>query len=116
MADKMRIKQEKIGGVIMDYTYYAGQDLYSDGAVEDEMLDIAMNNSPEHFLQIIEEKKSWPIFYHFRRCARILLTGYRSKKQTRCLRLDLDVGRLQVCWPKMLAVSLVWIYPKNVVW
>lgn len=65
MADKMRIKQEKIGGVIMDYTYYAGQDLYSDGAVEDEMLDIAMNNSPEHFLQIIEEKKSWPIFYHF---------------------------------------------------
>lgn len=65
MAERMRIKQEKIGGVIMDYTYYAGQDLYSDGVVEDEMLNIAMNSSPEQFLQIIEEKKSWPIFYHF---------------------------------------------------
>ena len=91
MADKMRIKQEKIGGVIMDYTYYAGQDLYSDGAVEDEMLDIAMNNSPEHFLQIAGR-----FFIIFHRCAQILLTGYLSKKQTKCLRLVLDVGQLPV--------------------
>ncbi|MDE7324403.1 MAG: methyltransferase domain-containing protein [Lachnospiraceae bacterium] len=59
------IKQEKIGSVTLDLTYYSGQDFYSDGDIEDEMLDIAMNNPVERFPEIIEEKKSWPVFYHF---------------------------------------------------
>ena len=32
---------EKIGQVVLDDTYYPGQDLYTDGAIEDEMLEIA---------------------------------------------------------------------------
>ena len=32
---------EKIGNVFLDDTLYPGQDLYSDGAIEDEMLEIA---------------------------------------------------------------------------
>lgn len=30
--------EEKIGKVILDTTCYPGKDLYSDGAIEDEML------------------------------------------------------------------------------
>lgn len=116
MADKMRIKQEKIGGVIMDYTYYAGQDLYSDGAVEDEMLDIAMNNSPEHFLQIIEEKKSWPIFYHFSPLRTNIIDWIPFKKTDKVLEIGSGCGAITSVLAKNVAVSLVWIYPKNVVW
>ena len=29
---------EKIGGITLNYTYYPGEDLYSDGDVEDELL------------------------------------------------------------------------------
>jgi len=65
MAKDMQIKREKVGGVIIDYTYYAGKDLYSDGKIEDKMLDIAMYHSPEEFPEIIEAERSWPIFYHF---------------------------------------------------
>ena len=31
--------QEKIGNVTLDYEYYPGEDLYSDGPVEEELLD-----------------------------------------------------------------------------
>ena len=42
MAEETQVRLEKIGSVTMDYTYYTGQDLYSDGDIEDKMLDIAM--------------------------------------------------------------------------
>ena len=55
----------KIGNVILDDTCYQGRDLYTDGAIEDEMLEIARNVSPDRFNKVIGEKKSWPILYHF---------------------------------------------------
>ena len=56
---------EKIGKVFLDTTYYPGQDLYSDGAIEDEMLAIAKDYAPEEFNSVIRERESWPILYHF---------------------------------------------------
>lgn len=55
----------KIGEVILDDTLYPGSDLYTDGAIEDEMLRIAKSCSPQRFNEVIAEKKSWPILYHF---------------------------------------------------
>ena len=56
---------EKIGQVILDDTNYSGKDLYSDGVIEDEMLEIAENYPEEKWNQVIAERKSWPILYHF---------------------------------------------------
>ena len=39
MAEEAQARQEKIGSVTMDYTYYTGQDLYTDGDIEDKMLE-----------------------------------------------------------------------------
>ncbi len=55
---------EKIGGVNLDYTFYPGEDLYSDGEIEDKILDIAKNFSPVEFQQKIEESGEWPVLYH----------------------------------------------------
>ena len=57
--------EEKIGKVILDTTCYSGKDLYSDGAIEDEMLAISRDFAPEEFNRVISERKSWPILYHF---------------------------------------------------
>ena len=57
--------QEKIGKVILDYEFYPGEDLYSDGPVEEELLEIAKNYGEEELNQIIAERNSWPILYHF---------------------------------------------------
>lgn len=59
------MKNEKIGKVTLDYTYYPGEDKYSDGSIEDEMLEIAKNCREESYADVIVEKKSWPILYHF---------------------------------------------------
>lgn len=56
---------EKIGKVFLDYTYYPGKDLYSDGEIEDELLAIAKQYGEEDYNKIIAERKSWPILYHF---------------------------------------------------
>lgn len=56
---------EKIGKVFLDDTLYPGQDLYSDGAIEDELLEIARDYHPEEFNRVIRERESWPILYHF---------------------------------------------------
>ena len=55
---------EKIGKVSLDYSHYPGEDLYSDGAIEDELLSIVKNASRVEYPSIIEEKGSWPILYH----------------------------------------------------
>lgn len=56
---------EKIGQVSLDDTNYPGKDLYTDGAIEDEMLEIARNYTEQEWNQVIAERKSWPILYHF---------------------------------------------------
>lgn len=55
---------EQIGNITLDYKYYPGEDLYCDGAVEDELLDIVRNYDESAFYQVIEDRASWPIFYH----------------------------------------------------
>lgn len=57
--------QEKIGNVILNYSWYPGEDLYSDGAVEDELLEIAQKYEEEELNQVIAERESWPVLYHF---------------------------------------------------
>lgn len=55
---------EQIGKVILDLSRYSGEDLYCDGAVEDELLDIVQNHTSEEYPQLIERRGSWPILYH----------------------------------------------------
>ena len=58
--------QETIGKITLDYTYYPGEDLYSDGPVEEELLEIAKKcRSNQDYNKVIAEKKSWPVMYHF---------------------------------------------------
>ncbi len=55
---------EKIGNVILNYAHYSGVDLYSDGDVEDELLEIVQNYEEKEFNKIIAERKKWAMIYH----------------------------------------------------
>lgn len=57
-------KIEEIGKIKLNLTHYPGEDYYSDGDVEDELLDITRNYAAVEYGRIIEERKSWPILYH----------------------------------------------------
>lgn len=55
---------EKIGSVRLDYSRYLGEDLYCDGTVEDEILEIVKTRSSAEYADIIVKRKNWPILYH----------------------------------------------------
>lgn len=57
--------QEKIGNITLDYTYYPGRDIYTDGPIEDELLEIAKTYDEDELNRVIADKKSWPVLYHF---------------------------------------------------
>lgn len=54
----------KIGNVTLDYSHYSGSDLYSDGAIEDELLEIVKSHKESEFNKIINKKNKWPLIYH----------------------------------------------------
>ncbi len=87
-------KQEKIGKVVLDLSYYPGEDFYSDGTIEDEMLEIAMNNEPDSFPQIIEQKKSWPIFYHLSSFRTNIIDWLPIKKTDKVLEIGSGCGAI----------------------
>ncbi len=56
--------QEKIGKITLDYSRYSGQDFYSDGVIEDELLEAVKQYVPKEYNRIIKDKNSWPFLYH----------------------------------------------------
>lgn len=58
------MENEKIGNVVLDYTDYPGEDFYSEGKQEDELLEIVKNHTEKEFNRIIQEKASWSVLYH----------------------------------------------------
>ena len=55
---------ERIGRVELKYDHYTGEDLYCDGSIEDELLQIVRTYSEVEYPRIIEEKANWPVMYH----------------------------------------------------
>lgn len=94
MAEETQVRLEKIGSVTMDYTYYTGQDLYSDGDIEDKMLDIAMYNPPEDFPKIIEAERSWPVFYHFSPLRTNIIDWIPFRKTDKVLEIGAGCGAI----------------------
>lgn len=61
----MSNKTEKIGNITLDLDCYSGSDLYSDGDIEDVLLDIAKNKVNKDYETAIDEAVNWPVLYHF---------------------------------------------------
>lgn len=85
---------EKIGNVIMNYDYYSGTDLYSDGDIEDTLLDIVKNHERNEFPAIIAESKSWPILYHLSEVRTNILNWYPFEKEAHVLEVGAGCGAI----------------------
>ena len=61
---RMEKKSEKIGNVILDLSYYSGEDMYSEGAAEDQILEIVKNEPQEKYNELIARMMTWNALYH----------------------------------------------------
>lgn len=86
--------QEKIGNIIMDLKYYPGQDLYSDGPVEEELLEIAKKYKEEELNRVISERNSWPVLYHFSHIRQNILEWLPMKKTDKVLEVGSGCGAI----------------------
>ena len=105
--------QEKIGNVVLDYEYYPGEDLYSDGPIEEELLELARLHLDD-YSALISQKSSWPVVYHFSKIGRILLSGFRLNQIITYWKSEPDAGRLPALWPeKAEAVTCIELSKKR---
>lgn len=88
------MNMEKIGNVVMNYDYYSGQDLYSDGDIEDTLLDIVKNHDRSEFPNIIVASKSWPILYHLSEVRTNILNWYPFKAGAHVLEVGAGCGAI----------------------
>lgn len=86
--------KEKIGKITLDYKHYPGEDYYCDGDVEDELLEIVKNHSPEEFRRIIEEKAKWPVLYHLSPLRENMADWLPVKKEDKVLEIGSGCGAI----------------------
>ncbi len=55
---------ERIGGVILDLSHYTGDDQYSEGAAEDELLEAVRTHGKEEYNHLIADCRKWSMLYH----------------------------------------------------
>jgi len=67
---------ERIGNVILDDTHYPGEDLYSDGAVEDRILDLVQSCPGKEFPNVIAKEQDWAVMYHLAHERENILSWY----------------------------------------
>ena len=84
--------QEKIGNVTLDYEFYPGRDLYSDGPVEEELLEIAKNYREEDLNQVIAKRNSWPVLYHFSHIRQNIVEWLPITKKDKVLEIGSGCG------------------------
>lgn len=83
---------EQIGKVTLDYTFYKGTDQYSDGDIEDELLQL-ITDEPD-VEKIIASDNRWPVLYHFSPVRWNVLEWYPFKEDANVLEIGAGCGAI----------------------
>ena len=78
----------------LNLDWYKGEDSYSDGNVEDDIIKYIMENAPEDYGRTIMEHYSWPVYYHLTHTRQNLLNWYPFKKEASVLEIGCGMGAI----------------------
>ncbi len=85
---------EMIGKVRLDDRFYGGRDFYSDGLVEDELLDIVRNHDGSEYEKIIREKQDWAVLYHLSANRENIVDWMEDDKEASVLEVGAGCGAI----------------------
>ena len=83
---------EKIGNVLLDTSCYPGEDLYSDGAIEDRILDLVGKYPPAQYNQVIAKEQDWAVMYHLAKEREHILSWYPFEEGAKILEIGSGCG------------------------
>lgn len=84
--------EEKIKNVTINLNYYSGEDLYSDGVIEDELLKIVRENA--NYDDVIKSDNRWPILYHLSTYRGNIVEWYPFDKNATLLEIGAGCGAI----------------------
>ncbi|MBU0714377.1 MAG: class I SAM-dependent methyltransferase [Verrucomicrobia bacterium] len=76
----------------LNLQYYKGPDAYSDGAIEDELLQLV--EKPREFMAVLARDDRWPLLYHLSPERRNLLEWYPFRNDAALLEIGAGCGAL----------------------
>jgi SAM-dependent methyltransferase len=77
---------------MLNLSFYSGEDFYSDGDVENDILEVFENNL--NIGEVLENDNRWPVLYHLSPERRNLLEWYEFKKEGSLLEIGAGCGAL----------------------
>lgn len=83
-----------MGEKTLDLRYYKGEDLYSDGSVEDELLEITDRYTRDEYNDVIYQRSLWAVLYHLSQIRENILCWYPFKEDQDVLEIGSGCGAL----------------------
>lgn len=74
--------------------WYHGEDKYSDGDIEDTIIDIIKENEPEDYSGAIFHNNVWPVYYHLTNLRKNILNWYSFKEDADILEIGCGLGAI----------------------
>ena len=84
--------KEIVGKVKLNLDFYEGKDLYSDGDIENELLNIVKDYDSSQYNDVILDKNSWAVLYHLSKQRENILKWYPFEKNASILEVGAGCG------------------------
>lgn len=78
---------------VLNLKFYGGKDLYSDGDVEDQILEICQNHGSD-LRSVLKKNDSWPLLYHLSDVRENVLEWYDFKPDANLLEIGAGCGAI----------------------
>ncbi|MDE6208120.1 MAG: class I SAM-dependent methyltransferase [Lachnospiraceae bacterium] len=75
-------------------TYYKNDERYSDGSIENRIIDILADNEPEDYARAVIENYCWPVYYHLTPLRKNILSWYPFEKNKDVLEIGCGFGAI----------------------
>ncbi len=79
-------------GAKINLDFYTGSDYYSDGDIEDELLEIVKNH--DDYSEVLAKDNRWPILYHLSPIRQNIINWYPFKENATCLEIGGGCGAI----------------------
>ncbi|MBQ8189482.1 MAG: class I SAM-dependent methyltransferase [Lachnospiraceae bacterium] len=88
------MKKSNVAEACLNLSYYRGEDVYSDGDIEDRLLEIAKSHTEEELNKVIADAKDWGTLYHFSHIRRNIVSWMPITKEQTVLEVGSGCGAI----------------------
>lgn len=108
MYDELIRQLNPLPNLILDW--YSGQDIYSEGDVEDKIIQIIAETPPDDYVEAIYANFDWSTFYHLTHVRQNILNWYPLKPIPNYLRSAVAWELSRICCVHVAHMSRLWNY------